>query len=197
MQKSTKDLILDEALLSFSENGYKGTNLRDMAGRIGLSKSALYKHFSGKDDIWNSLINRMTEYYDDKFGSVSHLPPVPTNKDQFKEMSLKLIRTTVEDNRIITVRKLLHKEQFNDSKVAALASNHFVFNLQKMFLHIFTEMINNGVMKKCDAEIVALEYTTTISSLIHLIDRQPGAKDDTMHTIENYVDYFISNHINQ
>ena len=45
VENTTKSRILDEALAIFSENGYKGTNLRDLVARLGLSKSALYKHY--------------------------------------------------------------------------------------------------------------------------------------------------------
>ena len=41
-ENSTKSRILDEALVVFAGNGYRGTNLRDLAARLGLSKSALY-----------------------------------------------------------------------------------------------------------------------------------------------------------
>ena len=59
MENTTKSRILEEALIMFAENGYKGTNLRDLAARLGFSKSALYKHYSSKEDIWNALLDRM------------------------------------------------------------------------------------------------------------------------------------------
>ena len=34
MERTTKDRILDEALVMFAEHGYKGTNLRDLAARL-------------------------------------------------------------------------------------------------------------------------------------------------------------------
>ena len=49
MGNTTKKRILDAALVSFVENGYKGTNLRDFAAGLGLSKSALYRHYESKE----------------------------------------------------------------------------------------------------------------------------------------------------
>ena len=66
------DCLSDAALVSFAENGYKGTNLRDFAAGMGLSKSALYKHYESKEDIWNTVIGRMEAYYIDRFGSGSN-----------------------------------------------------------------------------------------------------------------------------
>ena len=76
MENTTKSRILDEALVMFAENGYKGTNLRDLAARLGLSKSALYKHYTSKEDIWNAVLDRMEAYYGEKFGSSEHLPDI-------------------------------------------------------------------------------------------------------------------------
>ena len=50
MESITKERILDAALVSFAEHGYKGTNLRDLAAGMGLSKSALYRHYESKED---------------------------------------------------------------------------------------------------------------------------------------------------
>ena len=77
MESTTKSRILDEALIMFAENGYRGTNLRDLAARLGLSKSALYKHYTGKEDIWNALLDRMESYYAEHFGTAEQLPTTP------------------------------------------------------------------------------------------------------------------------
>ena len=38
MENTTKERILDAALVSFVENGYKGTNLRDFAAGMAQSR---------------------------------------------------------------------------------------------------------------------------------------------------------------
>ncbi|MBR4502521.1 MAG: helix-turn-helix transcriptional regulator [Clostridia bacterium] len=45
MAKDTKDRILKAALEQFSENGYAGTDIRELARSPGLVKSALYRHY--------------------------------------------------------------------------------------------------------------------------------------------------------
>ena len=53
-QKDTKLLILDAALNLFSKRGYDGVGLRDLAQEVGIRESAIYKHFKGKQDIFDS-----------------------------------------------------------------------------------------------------------------------------------------------
>ena len=45
MAKDTKERILAAALDMFSQNGYAGTNIRELTASLGLVKSGLYKHF--------------------------------------------------------------------------------------------------------------------------------------------------------
>ncbi|MEE3465029.1 MAG: helix-turn-helix domain-containing protein, partial [Candidatus Enteromonas sp.] len=63
MEQSTKSKILLTALRMFALYGYEGTNLRDLASELGLSKSALYKHYKSKEDIWDSTMEYMKGYF--------------------------------------------------------------------------------------------------------------------------------------
>ncbi len=53
---STKERILDEALTLFSQNGYDGTSVEQIAEKVGIKAPSLYKHFRGKEDILNAII---------------------------------------------------------------------------------------------------------------------------------------------
>ena len=67
MAKDTKERILAAALDMFSQNGYAGTNVRELAASLGLVKSGLYKHFQSKEEIWNALLDQMIAYYNERF----------------------------------------------------------------------------------------------------------------------------------
>ncbi len=62
MAKDTKERILAAALDMFSQNGYAGTNIRELTASLGLVKSSMYKHFESKEEIWNSLLDEMIAY---------------------------------------------------------------------------------------------------------------------------------------
>ena len=51
MANDTKERILDAALEMFSQNGYAGTNIRELSASLGLVKSGVYKHFESKEAI--------------------------------------------------------------------------------------------------------------------------------------------------
>ncbi|MBR6644020.1 MAG: TetR/AcrR family transcriptional regulator [Lachnospiraceae bacterium] len=195
MENATKSKILDEALVMFAENGYKGTNLRELAARLGLSKSALYKHYTSKEAIWNALLDRMIIYYEERFGSAEHLPKQPVSGEELLALSMRMIEFTVYDERIILTRKLLLTEQFHDERVCSLATKYFLYGTQNIFATIFQEMMEDGLMKKDDAKMLAFMFTAPISSLIQLCTREPDKQEEVMQRAEAFVKYFITNHV--
>ena len=62
MANDTKDRILEAALEMFSQNGYAGTNIRELSASLGLVKSGVYKHYESKEAIWNALLDQMIAY---------------------------------------------------------------------------------------------------------------------------------------
>lgn len=195
MENTTKSKILEEALVLFAENGYKGTNLRDLAARLGLSKSALYKHYTSKEAIWNALLDKMEAYYAERFGSVEHMPPQPKSGEELLKLALGQIYFTVHDEQIILTRKLLLTEQFHDDRVCRLATKHFLEGTKNMFRMIFEGMMEDGLMKKDNPEILAFAFTAPVTSLIQLCTREPEKQEEVMKRAEDFIRYFIDNYI--
>lgn len=191
MGKDTKDRILDEALVSFVENGYKGTNLRDFAAGMNLSKSALYSHYESKEAIWNALIDKMEAYYSERFGSAEHMPEIPKNCDEFFSLVMNMVDFTVHDEKIILTRKLLLTEQFHDDRVKKLATEHFINGTKAIYQKIFEKMIENGLLRNEDPDMLAFVFTSPITSLIHYCDREPEKETEIMKQIEAFVKHFI------
>jgi AcrR family transcriptional regulator len=58
----TRQRILDVALDLFTEQGYDGTSLRQIAEQLGVTKAALYYHFESKEDILMALHMRIHDF---------------------------------------------------------------------------------------------------------------------------------------
>jgi AcrR family transcriptional regulator len=54
--EDTRQRILDVSAELFVEQGYDGTSLREIAERLGVTKAALYYHFSSKEQILRALL---------------------------------------------------------------------------------------------------------------------------------------------
>lgn len=60
-EKNTKERILDEALKLFAQSGYMGTSMNDIAASLGVTKAALYKHYTSKQEILDSIVEKMNQ----------------------------------------------------------------------------------------------------------------------------------------
>ena len=192
MAKDTKERILAAALEMFSQNGYAGTNIRELTASLGLVKSSMYRHFESKEEIWNTLLDEMTAYYGERFGSSEHLPPAPDSLEDLVAMTMRMADFTVRDRKIVMTRKVLAMEQYRDERAKALASKHFLTGLTEMFTHIFAAMMDRGLLRRDDAGMLAFAYTAPISALIHLCDREPEKTEDAIRKIEAFSRHFIA-----
>lgn len=55
---STRQRLLDVALELFAAHGFAGTSMRALARAAGLRESSIYNHFSGKDELYQSVIGQ-------------------------------------------------------------------------------------------------------------------------------------------
>lgn len=88
-------------------------------------------------------------------------------------------------------RKVLTLEQFRDARARELATKHFLTGLTDMFARIFTGMMDKGLLRKDDPEMLAFAYTAPISTLIHLCDREPEKAEEAIKQIEAFSRHFI------
>ena len=191
MANDTKERILEAALEMFSQKGYAGTNIRELSASLGLVKSGVYKHYESKEAIWNALLDEMIAYYAEHFGSSEHLPPVPDSPEGLVDMTMRMVNFTVHDERIIMTRKVLTLEQFRDGRARELATKHFLTGLTEIFTHIFAGMMDKGSLRRDDPAMLAFAYTTPISALIHLCDREPDKKEEALAKVEAFSRHFI------
>ena len=191
MANDTKERILEAALLMFSQNGYAGTNIRELSASLGLVKSGVYKHYESKEAIWNALLDEMIAYYGVHFGSSEHLPPVPDSPEGLVTMTMQMVNFTVHDEKVIMTRKVLTLEQFRDVRARELATKHFLTGLTEIFTRIFTSMMDKGILRRDDPAMLAFAYTTPISALIHLCDREPDKVDEALAKVEAFSRHFV------
>jgi AcrR family transcriptional regulator len=52
------EALLQVAVKLFNERGYDGTSMEDLAGKLGITKSAIYHHVSSKDELLRLAVDR-------------------------------------------------------------------------------------------------------------------------------------------
>jgi AcrR family transcriptional regulator len=110
----TRERILDLALELFTEQGYDGTSLRDIAERLGTTKAALYYHFARKEDILLELHLRLHALGRGVLDELEAMPDDATRAAAWPRLLDRVI-TQVAEN-----RKLLLLHQRNQNALRAL-----------------------------------------------------------------------------
>lgn len=187
----TKDRILDSALTLFAEKGYDGVGVDLIAETAGIKGPSLYKHFKGKEDILDSLIEKVEEYYQDNFGSVLNPGRIPCSMDELMSLSLKRIEFTLHDPMIKKVRRMLTMEQFRNHRIALLTTKYNIDSVQGIYHKIFRAMMDKGIIRRTDPEMLAMSFTAPISLIIQMCDREPERESEAMERIEKYFRYFV------
>lgn len=120
-RRNTKEEIIDVALELFSIKGFESTSLSDISSKLSITKAALFKHFSSKDEILSSVIKMMDE--EDRKRAEEMNVPVSlkldneeeyrnVKKNDFLFFALSQFDYWTEKKRAVEYRRFLSLERF-------------------------------------------------------------------------------------
>ncbi len=125
----TKERILWTALKLFAENGYEAVSVSDIAGALGITKGALYRHYRNKRDIFESIVSRMEQRDAEQAdadgmpaGALSDMPEAyrAASVDRMIAFARSMFRYWTQDPFASAFRRMLTLEQFRSPEMGAL-----------------------------------------------------------------------------
>lgn len=196
MAGGTKERILEAALELFAENGYLGASMSDIANRLGITKGALYKHYTGKQEILDSIVERMNQM-DYERAQECEMPE--TQPDGFAEAYL---HTPIERIRTYSMaqfdhwtkepfssnfRKMLTLEQYRDPKLRQLYHDYLATGPTEYMAAIFRKLVDSDEA----AMQLALEFYGPMFLLYSVYDGASD-KDSVAPMLSAHIDRFIA-----
>lgn len=191
---TTREKILESALTLFAERGYDGVGVDLIAERAGVKGPSIYKHFKGKEEILNVLIEKVEDYYEKHFGSESHIGEVPASVEELVEQSMRRIQFTLQDDTIQKTRRFLTMEQFRNERIARFCTLHNLDGILRIYTGIFEKMMEQGTIKKTDPNYLALAFVSPVALLIQTCDREPARQKDAMKEMRTYMMYILKDY---
>lgn len=195
----TREKILMTALHLFAMDGYEAVSVSTIAGELGMTKGALYKHYKNKRDIFDSIVRRMYQI-DAKRAKEYEVPQVKYDIDPnaYKNQSVeKIMDFTIaqfifwtEDDFASEFRKLLTLEQYRNAEMAELYSQCIVQGTVTYMEDLFREMIQKGVLKEENPRQLAVEYYAPLFLLISMFDKK-GENKDYVEILRNHIKHFM------
>ncbi len=178
--ESTREKILLESLKLFSRHGYEAVSMRDIAGKIGITQGALYRHYAGKRAIFESILRRMEEF-DRQYAEHCHLPTVgyadapkryrEVDRAELVRFTIDMFRHWTENEFASAFRRMLTLEQYRSPEMEALYQQYFGRGVLTYLVDLFRE---NGC---AEPELVALQFYAPFYLLLNQYDVTDGKSE--------------------
>ncbi len=197
---TTKEKIIYESLRLFSQKGYDGVSMREIASAVGIKGASIYNHFSGKEEIFSAIFDTMKSRYEEAAVSMQ----IPTKESEetvsiyrsidetgLFRMAEGLLSFFCRDEFTVMFRKLLVSEQHR-SPLAAQLLKEYYFDAPILFqTQLFKELIKQDTFKEVDADIMALHFYSPIYYILGKSDL--GAEyEECLRIIKGHVHSFCT-----
>ena len=194
---STKEKILNEALNLFSEKGYSDVYVGDIAEAVGIKAPSLYKHFKGKQEIFDLCVEKFYERMTQVRNNLM-LPEIPETRITYEtadlnniiDFSVGLFMFYWKDEVASKFRKMLMIERYRNQELNKIYEDLFVNGAVQYEEFIFSSLIAAGIIKKEDPHTVALRFYTPIFYLLQKYDMHPEQEEEAKRELISVVKEF-------
>lgn len=197
--ENTRASIIYQALSLFSDRGYEGVSMRDIASAVGIKAASIYNHFKSKEDIFHSIFDEMTK----RFELMAAQMQIPLGEmDTVAEKYINVTEETLvtisksmflyflKDDFASKFRRMLTIEQFRSTHAAEVFQSFFVDGVIHYQQALFDSMIKKGGFIECDPSIMALHFYSPIFLLLSKYDQLPCKENEALDALEKHVKQF-------
>ncbi|MBN2622229.1 MAG: TetR/AcrR family transcriptional regulator [Acidimicrobiales bacterium] len=192
---STREAILLEARRCFSDHGYEGTSLNDIAAGVGIRRASVLHHFPSKEAVYQAVFEQALADWGDRIDrAVAHGGPDDegwTHLDRVLTVAVRWFADNPEFVRLVRHESLA-------------AGTHLGFDLGEALRPWFQRAVNYfdremgaGRLRKHDPEqlIISgygaiLNYFSDVHFLHGLLGRDPMAEEAIEARIQAIRDFF-------
>ena len=199
----TKEKIMLTALRLFARDGYEAVSVSAIAGELGMTKGALYKHYKNKRDIFDTIVARM--YQIDAARAKEHQVPDETfdqgpsayrntSVEKIKDFTLAQFRFWAGDEFARDFRKMLTLEQYRDPEMGDLHQKCLAGGPVSYMEDLFREMMAQGIWTKSCPRGLALEFFAPFYLLLSISDATSNIEEAAGHLMA-LVESFIKRNL--
>ena len=195
----TKENILMTALRLFARDGYAAVSVSTIAGELGMTKGALYKHYKNKRDICDSIVERMYqidaersrqyEVPEEKY-ELASTAYMNVSMDNIKNFAIAQYEFWTTDEFASDFRKMLSLEQYRNDEMSKLYSSCITAGPVEYIQDIFREMMLKGLLREADPKQLALEFYAPLYLLINIADNSDD-KTNLLELLNNHIERFV------
>ncbi len=201
----TKENILQTALRLFARNGYEAVSVSKIAGELGMTKGALYRHYKNKQDIFDSIFARIhqedvtlakqygvpEDVFEKSPSAFQH-----TSMEQLKNFTEASFNVWLTDEFSRNFRKMLTIEQYRSFEMGEMYK--LCAGQVDYIEDVFREMIKQGVLKKQDTKLLALEFFAPYHFLLDMeMVHASSSIEESENLLKAHIEKFMKENLEQ
>jgi len=161
-----KEHILHVAEKLFSENGFEGTSIRDIATAADVNVAMISYYFGSKEKLFEEMVQNRTAYMREMIGQLHK-----TETDPWKKVETLIDIYCEKILHNTSFHKILYREMSLDVRSALNATicNILAFNALE-----FSKIIEDGIAKKVFRKV---DVPLTIASILGTINQSTLSKN--------------------
>lgn len=203
---NTKEKILIIALRLFAVHGYEAVSVSQIAGELGMTKGALYKHYKNKRDIFNCIFeyvcqldverSQKTGVPEKEFSEMpeafSHVSP-----ESLKDFMKAQFHYWSEDEIACNFRKMLTLEQYKSEEMNELYQKVFVSGPLDYIEKLLNEMVKSRPDDSLSPKSLAIELFSPFYLFLSMSDAayQRKEKEEIAKDYTAYIDTFFKKYL--
>lgn len=183
-----RNLILERAFTLFAEEGYGGVTYQKIADRCGISRTAIYKYFQNKEQIFTYAIMLAT-------GNLNTMLEKVLGRKEWtaKEKITRILHITVrmlEENKVFltVVLDYILTQKHHGKDVKRKVRRH-TFGMKFLIAKLLRQSVEAGELKVKDSETAASHlYGILESYVLNLTVTEILDARDCIQLIDRYID---------
>ena len=163
MSTDKKELIIQAAIELFSENGFEGTSIRDLAAKADVNVAMVNYYFGSKEKLFEAMVEQKASFIREKLEEIVNDP----NKSEIEKVDMVIenyVNRLVSQHkyhRVIHHELMLQKRQsLHDNIIAVFTKN------RNVMINILEAGIRKKIFRKVDIELTLVTMMGTINQVL-------------------------------
>lgn len=150
----TKDRILDVSIDLFSEFGYDGVSIRQIAGEVGIRESSIYNHYANKKSILKAILDYyIEEMVSDEIPIEQASINMDKGFDYFYQAGCDAFLTKLKEDKMMKITRLFFIESYHNDEVKCFLKNEIIDAPIYGWMDLFNLMKEKNLIEKdCDVK---------------------------------------------